>query len=121
MRHDGAGLDGVHRATAVPDASSASGRYGTGNPLEKIANTGHIGRRRRRHPANVGSTLERPSQRSQSSSRTDPNEQESVVLMPELDSVHPNVLLEGNAIDVLFCWGLNWLELSSKNAILIFS
>ena len=54
VRHDGAGLDGVHRATAVPDASSASGRYGTGNPIEKIANTGHLGRRRRRHPANVG-------------------------------------------------------------------
>ncbi len=32
----------VHRATAVPDASSASGHYGTGNPLEKIANTGHF-------------------------------------------------------------------------------
>ena len=31
----------------------ASGRYGTGK-VEKIANTGHIGRRRRRHPANVG-------------------------------------------------------------------
>ena len=30
VRHDGAGLDGVRRATAVPDASSASGRYGTG-------------------------------------------------------------------------------------------
>ena len=41
-------------ATAVPDASGASGRYGTGNPLEKIAYTGHLGRRRRRHPANVG-------------------------------------------------------------------
>jgi hypothetical protein len=27
--------------------SSASPRYGTGNALEKIANTGHIGRRRR--------------------------------------------------------------------------
>ena len=53
VRHDGAGLDGVHRATAVPDASSASGHYGTGNPLEKIANTGHIFHRRRRHPANV--------------------------------------------------------------------
>jgi len=43
VRHDGAGLDGVHRATAVPDASSASGRSGTGNPLERIANAGHIG------------------------------------------------------------------------------
>ncbi|SRR5271166_5794615 len=30
-------------ATAVPDASGASGRYGTGNPLEKIANTGPLG------------------------------------------------------------------------------
>jgi hypothetical protein len=47
-------LDEVHRATAVPDASSASERYGTGTPLEKIANTGHLSRRRRRHPANVG-------------------------------------------------------------------
>jgi hypothetical protein len=27
--------------------------YGTGNQLEKTANTGHVGRRRR-HPANVG-------------------------------------------------------------------
>ena len=26
----------------------------SGNPLETTANTGHIGRRRRRHPANVG-------------------------------------------------------------------
>jgi hypothetical protein len=46
-----AGLDGG--ATAVPTASSGSGRYGTDNPIEKIANTGHIGRPRR-HPANVG-------------------------------------------------------------------
>ena len=38
VRHDSAGLDGVHRATAAPDGSSASGRDGTGNPLEKIAN-----------------------------------------------------------------------------------
>jgi hypothetical protein len=38
----------VTRSTAVPDASSASGRYGTGSPLENIANAGHIGRRRRR-------------------------------------------------------------------------
>ena len=53
VRYCRAGLDGVHRATAVPDASSASGRYETGNSLEKIANTGQIGRRRRRHPANV--------------------------------------------------------------------
>jgi len=44
----------VRRATAVPDASSAPGRYGTGNPIEKIANTGQIGRRRQRRPANVG-------------------------------------------------------------------
>jgi hypothetical protein len=35
VRHDGAGLGKVHRATAVPDASSASGRYATGKPLEK--------------------------------------------------------------------------------------
>jgi hypothetical protein len=27
------------QVTPVPDASSASGRYGTGNSLEKIANT----------------------------------------------------------------------------------
>jgi len=47
-------LDWTAGATAVPDASSASGHYGTDNPIEKIANTGHIGRRRRRHPANVG-------------------------------------------------------------------
>jgi hypothetical protein len=32
----------------------ASGRYGTGNLIEKIADTGHIGRPRQRHPANVG-------------------------------------------------------------------
>jgi hypothetical protein len=32
----GTGLDGVHRATAIPDASSASGRYGTGNRLEQM-------------------------------------------------------------------------------------
>jgi hypothetical protein len=51
---DGTGLDGIDRATAVPDASSASGHYGTGNPIEKLANTGHIGRRQRRDPANVG-------------------------------------------------------------------
>jgi len=43
VRLDGVGLDGMHRATAVPDASRASRRYGTGNPLEKIANTGHLG------------------------------------------------------------------------------
>jgi hypothetical protein len=47
-----AGLDGG--ATVVPADSSASGHYGTGNPLERIANTGQIGHRRRRHPANVG-------------------------------------------------------------------
>jgi hypothetical protein len=47
-----AGLDGG--PTAVPVASSASGHYGTGKAFEKIANTDHIGRRRRRHPANVG-------------------------------------------------------------------
>jgi hypothetical protein len=29
-------------AMTVPDASSASGRYGTGNSLEKIANAGHV-------------------------------------------------------------------------------
>ena len=28
----------------------ASGRYGSDNLLEKIANTGHVGRRQRRHP-----------------------------------------------------------------------
>jgi hypothetical protein len=47
----------VHRAgsaTAVPAASSASESYRTGDPLEKIATTDHIGRRRRRHPAHVG-------------------------------------------------------------------
>jgi len=43
-----------HRATAVPDASSASGRFGTGNPFEKTGNTGHVGRRRQAS-ANVGS------------------------------------------------------------------
>jgi len=36
--------------------SSSSERYGTGNPIEKIADAGHIGLRRRRHPANIGST-----------------------------------------------------------------
>ena len=36
VRHDG-GLDGVHGATTAPDASSASGHSGAGNPLEKIA------------------------------------------------------------------------------------
>jgi hypothetical protein len=40
MRHDGAALTEPPRATA--------------NLLEKIANTSHAGRRRRRHPANVG-------------------------------------------------------------------
>ena len=46
-----AGLEG---ATAAPGASSASESYRTGNPLEKIATTDHIGRRRKRHPAHVG-------------------------------------------------------------------
>jgi hypothetical protein len=32
------GLDGNRRATAVPDASNASGGHGTGKPLEKTAN-----------------------------------------------------------------------------------
>jgi hypothetical protein len=41
VRHNGAGLNGVHRATAVPDAIQRAGRYGgAGNPVEKIANTG---------------------------------------------------------------------------------
>jgi hypothetical protein len=35
-------------------SSSASGRYESGKPLEKIAAADHIGRRRRLHPANVG-------------------------------------------------------------------
>ncbi len=50
-----AGLDGVHRAAAVPDASIERVRpVWNPNPLEKIANAGHAGHPRRRHPANVG-------------------------------------------------------------------
>ncbi len=54
-RHDGAGLDGDHSAPAIPGALSAEGRYGLGNSLEKIANTGHNTHDRRRHAANFGS------------------------------------------------------------------
>ena len=54
VRHDGANSAGFTARWPFLTPRSASGRYGTGNPLEKIANTGHIGRRRRRHPADVG-------------------------------------------------------------------
>jgi hypothetical protein len=47
-------LGGVHRATAVPDASCESGRYGTGHPLEETANSGNIHRLRKPYPSNVG-------------------------------------------------------------------
>jgi hypothetical protein len=62
VRHGGAGLDGVHRATAVPNASSASRRYGTGNPIERIANTGQIGRGRRRRPVMSAQRFSRQSE-----------------------------------------------------------
>ncbi|MCL2385504.1 MAG: hypothetical protein FWC84_06725 [Alphaproteobacteria bacterium] len=39
--------------TAISDASSASRYYGTGNPLEKIAHTGHIGHHRMPLSANI--------------------------------------------------------------------